>query len=597
VSGRPPREQTMNERTRILLVSIAILVIVSVSVGTLAIGVLYRATFEQHRDRLTRMVMHRARILETVAGFDAELPERGTRGVAGPTEVSQLVEVYRHFAAFGNTGEFTLARRAGDQIMWLLRSGQADAGQLSPTIFDSGLSQPMQRALSGGSGTMVGLDHRGIRVLAAYEPVPKLGWGVVAKIDLAEIKEPFVRVGELAGGIALLLIAAGVALNFRLASPLVQRIEARVEQRTAELSQANQSLKTEIRERQQTELALRRMSKVFMEATAPISIQDLSGRIVDVNAEAERTYGWSREELLGRPIDIVVPPEHLQKQHELAARCMRGEKVRNVEGWRQAKSGEVVPVLLTLSLLTDEKGASAGIATIAKDLTEQKRLEEQLRAAVQEATMADERARRELAVGLHDGVGQLLGLTSMKLGGLRTSVEAFGLDPEVRELEQILIEVQRRTSSLVFQLSPPTLHDVGLVAAAQSLADDMQRRFGLHVTLEEVGERQPLDETSRITLFRALRELLVNTAKHGKTEDADVRFSWRDRHIEITVEDNGVGFDACAPTSGYGLFSIRERLTHLGGSARIESSRGKGTRIVLTAPIATAEEETDTGLS
>jgi len=586
----------MSERTRILLLSVAILVTISVVAATLAIGVLYRATFEQHRDRLTRIVMHRANILETVAGFDSELHERAMRGVPGSTEVAQLVEVYKHFSAFGDTGEFALARRTGDQIVWLLRSRQVDSGKPPSLVSGSDLGQPMQRALSGESGTMVGLDYQGARVLAAYQPVPELGWGVVAKIDIAEIHQPFVRAGFLAGGIALILVAAGVGLNLRLASPLIQRIEQRVAERTAELSEANQSLKKEITERQQTEAALRRMSKVFMEATVPISIQDLSGQIIDINPEVERTYGWSRGELLGQPIDKIVPPEHLQRQHELAARCKRGEKIRNVESWRRAKSGEVIPVLLTLSLLTDENGRSAGIATIAKDLSEQKRLEEQLRAAVSEATLAEERERRKLAVDLHDGVGQLLALASMKLGALRTSVEIYGLDPEVRELEQIVIEVQRRARSLVFQLSPPTLHDVGLVAAAHSLAEDMQARFGLHVTLEEGGERQKLDEITRITLFRTLSELLVNVAKHGETEDADVRFAWQDRHVEIIIEDSGVGFDAGAPTSGYGLFSIRERLARLGGDAEIESSPGQGTRIVLTAPIAAAEEQTNTGL-
>jgi len=587
----------MSERTRILLLTAAILVTVSAVAAVLAMGVLYQATFEQQRDRLARMVMHRASILKTVAGFDAELPEGEHRGVAGLTEVGELVEVYKHFATFGTTGEFTLARRAGDQIVWLLRSGEADAGQLPPTTFGSEVGQPMQRALSEESGTMVGLDYRGERVLAAYEPVPEIGWGVVAKIDIAEIREPFVRAGELAGGIALILIFVGVGLNLRLTSPLIQRIEERVADRTAELSETNRSLKREIAERQLTEAALRRMSKVFMEATVPMSIQDLSGRITDINPEVERTYGWSRDELIGQPIDKIVPPEQLQQQEELAARCKRGEKVLNVEGWRRAKSGEVIPVLLTLSLLTEEEGRSGGIVTIAKDLTEQKRLEEQLRAAVGEATMAEERERRKLAVDLHDGVGQLLGLTSMKLGALRTSVEAFGIDPEVRELEQIVIEVQRRARSLVFQLSPPTLHDVGLVAAAHSLAEDMERRFGLHVALEEEGERQPLDETSRITLFRALSELLVNVVKHGETEDVGIRFAWQDRLVEITVEDHGVGFDLDAPSSGYGLFSIRERLTLLGGSVQIESAPGKGTRIVLAAPITGAEEERDTELS
>jgi PAS domain S-box-containing protein len=586
----------MSERRRILLLSIAILVLVSLSAAILAMFLLYRATFEQHRNRLIQMAQHRAEILATVAELDTGLHEEAIRGGPAGRELSELVEVYRHFSTFGDTGEFTLARLEGDQVVWLLRSRDDDAEAERLTLLEAEAPTPIQRALRGESGSIAALDSRGTRVLAAYEPVPVLGWAVVAKIDVAEIREPFLRAGILSGGLAILLIAAGAELNVRLTSPLVQRIEERVAKRTAELSKLNRTLEQEIAERKQAEKALRRMSKVFMEATAPISIQDLSGKFVDINPEMERTYGWTREELLGEPVDRIVPPEHRSQQHEFAARCKRGEKVRNVEGWREAKSGELIPVLLTFSLLTGEEGESEGIVTIAKDLTEQKRLEEQLRAAAGEAAMAEERERRNLAVDLHDGVGQLLGLTSMKLGALRTSVSSFGLDPMVRELEQILIDVQRSISSLVFQLSPPTLHDVGLVAAAQSLAEDMQRRFGLHVTLEEEGERKFLDEATRITLFRALREILVNVAKHAETEEANVRFAWRDRRLEITVEDDGVGFDAATPTSGYGLFSVRERLNRLGGSMEIESSPGEGARIVLVAPLAAADEEGDAGL-
>ena len=188
-----------------------------------------------------------------------------------------------------------------------LRSGEADADDIL-NDFDSEVGQPMRRALSGESGHHGGARLPGGRVLAAYQPVPEIGWGVVAKIDIAEIHEPFVQAGFLAGGIALILVAAGVGLNLRVTSPLIQRIEERVAERTAELSEANRSLKREITERQQTEAALRRMSKVFMEATVPMSIQDLSGRITDINPEVERTYGWSRGELIGQPLDKIVPP-------------------------------------------------------------------------------------------------------------------------------------------------------------------------------------------------------------------------------------------------------------------------------------------------
>lgn len=586
----------MSERRRILLLSIAILVLVSLSAATLAILVLYHATFEQHRDRLIQMAQHRAKIIATVSKFDASPHEEAIRGAAGAREISELVDVYRHFATFGNTGEFTLARREGDWIVWLLRSAEQGGEEAPPPLLEAEAPLPMQRALRGETGSVIATDYRGTRVLAAYEPVPELGWGVVAKIDIAEIREPFLRAALLSGGLAILLIAAGVALNVRVTSPLVRRIEERVARRTAELSRLNLDLEQEIAERRQAEQGLRRMSKVFMEATAPILIQDRSGRIIDMNAEVERCYGWRRDELLRQPVENLVPPEYRSQHREYVARCMRGSEVRNVEGYRGTRSGDVIPVLLTYSLLTGEEGETGGIVTIAKDLTEQKRLEEQLRAAAGEAAMAEERERRNLAVDLHDGVGQLLGLTSMKLGALRTSVSGFGLGPTVRELEQILIDVQRSISSLVFQLSPPALHDVGLVAATQSLGEDMERRFGLHVTLEEEGERQRLDEATRTSLFRALREILVNVAKHAETDGADVRFAWRDGRIEITVEDDGVGFDAATPTSGYGLFSVRERLNRLGGSLEIESSPGEGARIFLAAPLAAADEEGDAGL-
>ena len=155
----------------------------------------------------------------------------------------------------------------------------------------------------------------------------------------------------------------------------------------------------------------------------------------------------------------------------------------------------------------------------------------------------------------------------------------------MQEIESVIAEADERASSLSFELSPPILHDVGLVAAAQWLAEDIEFRFGLHVTVEDDGERRLLDEATRITLFRALRELLLNVSKHARTDKARVRLWREDGFMKVVVEDEGVGFDPGASASGYGLFSIRERLNHLGGSMQIESRPGKGTRICLVAPI------------
>lgn len=591
----PPRRTSsasrMSEGYRILLVSVATLAVVSITAAGLAMGVLYRATFEQHRERLVRIVQHRSRILGAVAEFDTKLNKRGLWKSGEPTEVGQILEVYKSFSTFGETGEFTIARLEADQIVWLLSSRDREVTGLSSASLEPEWGQPMRRALQGSAGTMVGVDYRGEKVLAAFEPVPEIGVGIVAKIDLAEIREPFVRAGMLAAGIVLVVVSFGIALTLRLASPLVRRLEERVTERTTQLATANWSLRNEIREREQTEVQLRRMSNVFMGAAAPILIQDDSGRVIDLNAEAERSYGWTREELLGQSIDALVPPEFRLQHRQFARRCLRGERVRNVESWRLTKAGEWIPVLLTFSLLPDSHGGVGGVATIAKDLTQQKRLEEQLRMAAAEATVAEERERRKLALDLHDGVGQLLGLTSMKLGALRTAVADFGLGSKVREIERVVAEVQQRASSLVFQLSPPILHDVGLVAATHWLAEDMGKRFGLEVTVDDEGEAPRLDDTTRITLFRAVSELLTNVAKHAGTKEAHVHFGSRNGAIHITVEDQGIGFDPASRMSGFGLFSIGERLSHLGGSAHVDSAPGKGTTVLLTLPASSWDDE------
>ena len=114
---------------------------------------------------------------------------------------------------------------------------------------------------------------------------------------------------------------------------------------------------------------LRWMTRVFMDSADPILIEDLDGYVIDMNHEAERAYGWTRERLIGKPILVIVPVERHEQAMDLLRRCKAGEDVRNVDGQRQTKSGEVRDVLLTLSLLRDDDGEPTGIASIAKDLS------------------------------------------------------------------------------------------------------------------------------------------------------------------------------------------------------------------------------------
>ena len=147
------------------------------------------------------------------------------------------------------------------------------------------------------------------------------------------------------------------------------------------------------------------MVQVFMDAVDPIIIEDLNGIILDVNKEAERSYGYTREELIDLPIRTLVPPERHAQAVDLLERCLAGEKVRNVEGLRWNKNREISDVLLSLSALKNEHGEIEAIASIAKDISDIKRAESELvehkhllEVRVGERTQELQKAQKELEI-------------------------------------------------------------------------------------------------------------------------------------------------------------------------------------------------------
>ncbi len=248
----------------------------------------------------------------------------------------------------------------------------------------------------------------------------------------------------------------------------------------------------------------------------------------------------------------------------------------------------------------DEEGEVYRVAGIAIDVTRRKQderalarardeIEELRRRQVESLTsellLAEENERRRLARELHDGMNQLITLALLKLAQLRDLTDGPAREL-AEEIEAVVDQAGQSTRSLTYQLSPPILHDLGFEPALQWLVEDVQQNHGLDVELDEGDETSPLDERVRILLFRAVRELLLNVATHSGAGTAFVRLRHGPEELEISVEDDGDAFDpAELGRRGIGLFSIRERLNHLGGVMRIESRSGGGTRITLIAPI------------
>jgi len=205
-----------------LLICIMASVVLIVAVASFSM--LFRTALAEERARLVETARSQARLIEAVARFDAKYSNDFPQGARAAT-LSQIVDAHAHYQGFGKTGEFTLSRREGDDIVFLLSHRHSEVLTPKPVPFDSGLAEPMRLALSGRSGTVIGLDYRGVTVLAAYEPMQELGLGIVAKIDLEEVRAPFVRAGLLSGFIAIFSIVAGAAFFLRITNPLLHKLQ------------------------------------------------------------------------------------------------------------------------------------------------------------------------------------------------------------------------------------------------------------------------------------------------------------------------------------------------------------------------------------
>jgi signal transduction histidine kinase len=179
----------------------------------------------------------------------------------------------------------------------------------------------------------------------------------------------------------------------------------------------------------------------------------------------------------------------------------------------------------------------------------------------------------------------------LKLDELRSRASSAVLADELDHISTLLDQAIQGTRSLTFELSPPVLYELGIEAALESLVERMQQVNGAQIKLIDHGGPKPLSEDTAALCFRAVQELLVNAVKHAHARKIEVS-TGRDRdRIRITVADDGRGFDTIEGISrkgekgGFGLFSIKERLQHLGGSLKVDSKPGQGTRVMLSAPL------------
>ena len=228
----------MSPRQRVFLL-ITIMVVIGLIIESITMTMLYRTAFDEQQKILRDIVTNQARWIESIAQFDS-IHSQNYPGGASEGTLSQIAEAHKHYSGIGETGEFTLAKMQGDSIVFILNHRHYDLNKPKPVPFNSKLAEPTRLALSGKSGTIVGLDYRGEKVLAAYEPVRELNWGIVAKIDMAEVRAPFIRAATISGFLGIFAIIVGTIIFIKLTNPLINNLNKTVAELQDALANVNQ---------------------------------------------------------------------------------------------------------------------------------------------------------------------------------------------------------------------------------------------------------------------------------------------------------------------------------------------------------------------
>lgn len=391
-------------------------------------------------------------------------------------------------------------------------------------------------------------------------------------------------------------------------------LEARVAERTRELQSANDRLIIELSRRKRIEDMLRkgaeRYRNLFVNSPLGIYRVNAEGRILMANPTLTRMLGYASFEQMTSASQRKMDYEPSYLRKKIKDRLEKEGRVRGFEAKWRKRDKSIIFVRENAKAVRSPDGTLLYYEGTVEDITEQKKAEEkiksyqkQLRSLASDLSLAEERERRRIATMLHDHIGQFLAISKIKLGALLQSANDNGSLEQLKEVREHVEQAIQYTRSLTFELSPPILYDLGLESALEWLTEQIKEQHGIKCFFEADSSPKPVSDEIRIVLFSAVRELLMNVTKHAQANISKITMRRVNDNIIIHVADNGIGFTVSKmnfyhdENKGFGLFSIRERLRHLNGQMDVRSGRGRGTRVILTAPIAMEKEKTGRALN
>lgn len=336
-----------------------------------------------------------------------------------------------------------------------------------------------------------------------------------------------------------------------------------------------------------------RYTELFENAPDAIWVHDLEGNILSVNKAAEMLTGLSREDLSRRNVKDLLSPESLEMAKKVQQRLLGGETIPQPYKQHVVRSDGTEAVLMVTSSLLYNNRRPQAFQSITRDITDEETMQENLEFYVEHITKAHEEERLRIAAELHDSSAQDLITILYQLENFLYDQPNLPVH-KVREIWSIREGIRGVLQELRYlsrDLRPSILDDVGLVAALRWTVRELETKYGIESSLQIRGAERRFSREVELNCFRIVQEALRNVGKHSHASKAEVMVEFGERKTSITVKDNGAGFEcpreisALSRRGKLGLVGVQERVRLLGGDLVIRSAPGKGTEVIVTAPI------------
>jgi PAS domain S-box-containing protein len=359
----------------------------------------------------------------------------------------------------------------------------------------------------------------------------------------------------------------------------------------------------------------------------------LQGVITSWNTGAERLFGYTAKEAVGKHISMIIPLDRRDEETGILARLSRGEKIDHFDTIRVRKDGTALEISLSISPVRDSTGKIIGASKIARDVTGRKRIERELQESEQRfRTLADaldtqvqfrtqelrrrnteilqqseqlrdlsgrlmhaqDEERRRIARDLHDSVGQNLAALGMTLAGLEndTKRDPARLSKSIKDAQDLILGLTQEIRTTSYLLHPPTLDESGLSSAIRWYLDGLAERSDLSIELTVPGDLERLAPEVELAIFRLVQECLTNIHRHSGSKTAVIRIVREPDKIYVEVQDHGKGIsqerlaEVQSKGVGVGISGMRERVRQCGGELMIHSNP-LGTKIKAIFPVKT----------